>query len=162
MRRAVDTATPIARACGLPLHVERDLHERRVGILSGTANDDPHGIWPQTMRRWCAGETQYAHKGAESFDDIRARVVPVWERLMHEQADRTAVIVAHGIVCKVLLLSVLPGYTAADWPKLSPIRNASVSELMRGPAGWEAVRLLEWPAEVRALEGGDTPPYIPA
>src|SRR5436309_841155 len=33
MRRARDTAQPIAAACGLPLIVEPELHERRVGVL---------------------------------------------------------------------------------------------------------------------------------
>ena len=36
MRRALDTAGPIARACGVPLRVEAALHERRVGALRGT------------------------------------------------------------------------------------------------------------------------------
>src|SRR5439155_12585897 len=35
MKRALDTAAPIATACGLTVRVEPDLHERRVGILSG-------------------------------------------------------------------------------------------------------------------------------
>ncbi len=30
MRRARETAQPIARACGLPVRIEADLHERRV------------------------------------------------------------------------------------------------------------------------------------
>src|SRR4051794_5459463 len=41
MRRALDTAGPIARACGLGLLVEPALHERRVGALSGTAHNIP-------------------------------------------------------------------------------------------------------------------------
>jgi broad specificity phosphatase PhoE len=162
MRRALDTAGPIARACGLPVRVVPELHERRVGVLSGTPNNDPDGAWPQTMRRWCAGETHYAHEGAESFDAIRARVVPVWERLTREHAGKTVVIVAHGIVCKVLLLSLLAEYTVADWPKLSPVRNVCVSELLQTATGWEAARLLDWPAEVRALEEDPREPYIPA
>src|ERR1700730_11392814 len=109
MRRARETALPIARACGLPLAIEPELHERRVGALSGTPHSSSEGVWPETVRRWTAGETSYAPDGAESFDDIRGRVLPVWERLMQEHAGRTLVIVAHGIVCKVLLLSLLPG-----------------------------------------------------
>src|SRR5947209_2379882 len=35
MRRALDTAAPIARACGLSVQVESLLHERRVGALRG-------------------------------------------------------------------------------------------------------------------------------
>lgn len=151
MRRARETAEPIARACGLPLLIEPELHERRVGGLSGTPNTDPEGLWPQTLRRWAAGETSYATEGAESFDDIRDRVLPVWERVMLEHAGKTLVIVAHGIVCKVLLLSLLPGYGARDWPHLSPIRNVAVSELLHTDGIWQANTLIEQPPPIRDL-----------
>jgi broad specificity phosphatase PhoE len=148
MRRALDTAGPIARACGLPLRVEPDLHERRVGVLSGTPSGLRDGPWPQTLRRWVAGETGYATAGAESFDDIRDRVLPIWERLTIQHEGKTLVVVAHGIVCRVLLLSVLPGWTVADWPRLGPIRNVAVHELLREAAGapWRALRINEVPA----------------
>jgi broad specificity phosphatase PhoE len=142
MRRAVDTAGAIARACGLAMHIEPALHERRVGALSGTPHATPDGPWPATLRRWIAGETGYAPAAAESFDDIRDRVVPVWHRLTAEHAGRTLVIVAHGIVCRVLLLSLLPGHGAADWQRIGPIHNVGVSELLRGADGaWQALRI---------------------
>jgi 2,3-bisphosphoglycerate-dependent phosphoglycerate mutase len=152
MRRARETARPIAAVCGLPLHLVPELHERRVGILSGTPSDDPHGVWPQTARRWAAGETSYTHEGAESFDDIRDRVVLAWNCLTLEHVGKTLVVVAHGVVCKVLLLSLLPGYTVADWARLGPIRNVAISELVETGGAWQQVRLNEWPDEVRRLE----------
>src|SRR5262249_51225625 len=72
MRRALDTAGPIARACGLAVQVEPDLHERRVGELSGTPTAGRDGVWPDTLRRWMAGDTGFAPPGAESFDAIHA------------------------------------------------------------------------------------------
>lgn len=149
MQRARQTALPIAAACGRTLIVEPDLHERRVGALSGTATNDPSGVWPETARRWAAGETSYAPDGAESFDDIRCRVLPVWERITCQHAGRTLVVVAHGVVCKVLLLSLLPGYTVADWPRLGPIHNVAVSELVHTAGSWQALTLNEQPAIVR-------------
>ena len=151
MRRARETALPIARACRLALAIEPELHERRVGALSGTPHSDPEGAWPETARRWAAGETSYATDGAESFDEIRGRVLPVWERLMQEHAGHTLVIVAHGIVCKVLLLSLLPDTGVADWPHLGPIRNVAVSELVAADGVWQAVTLIEQPPAIRAL-----------
>jgi probable phosphoglycerate mutase len=151
MRRARETGEPIARVCGLPLLIEPELHERRVGRLSGTPNTDPEGVWPQTSRHWAAGETSYATEGAESFDDIRDRVLPVWVRLTHQHAGKTLVIVAHGIVCKVLLLSLLPGFGAKDWPRLSPIRNVAVSELHETDGIWQAATLIEQPPPIREL-----------
>ncbi len=149
MRRARDTALPIAAACGLPLIVEPELHERRIGALGGTSTNDPTSVWPETARRWAAGETTYAPDGAESFDDIRRRVLPVWERITREHAGRTCVVVAHGVVCKVLLLSLLPGYTVADWPRLGPIHNVAVSELVEAAGSWQALTLNEQPTIVR-------------
>jgi broad specificity phosphatase PhoE len=149
MRRALDTAGPIARACGLALRVEPALHERRVGALSGTPTRRGQGVWPDTLRRWLAGDTAFAPPGAESFDAIRTRVLPVWERLTAGTpgpGERTLVVVAHGVVCKVLLLSLLPGYTAADWHRLGPVPNVGVSELVGAGGDWEAVRVNEVPA----------------
>jgi broad specificity phosphatase PhoE len=143
MRRALDTATPIARECGLPLQVEPDLHERRVGALCGSPYQHKEGVWPDTLRRWVAGETNYAPDRAESFEAIRARVTPVWQRLTHAYEGRTLVIVAHGIVCRVLLLTQLPGLSVSDWHRLGPIRNLAVNELVWNGTAWTAVRLNE-------------------
>ena len=151
MRRARDTAAPIAAACGLPLLVEPQLHERRVGSLSGTPFGAREGVWPETLRRWLDGQTSFAPPGAESFDDIRDRVLPVWRRLTRAYDGGCLVIVAHGVVCKVLFLSVLPGLSHADWHRLGPIRNAALTELEETAGRWRAVRLNQLPEAVAAV-----------
>jgi broad specificity phosphatase PhoE len=145
MRRARETAGPIAAACGLPLRLEQDLHERRVGALSGTRVLTDQGVWPDTLARWLAGETAHAPPGAESYDDVRRRVLPVWERLTAELAGRKVVIVAHGVVCRVLILNLLDGWSVADWKRIGPIPNLSVSELLGGAGRWRAERLNQVP-----------------
>lgn len=152
MRRAIDTARPIADACMRQLQIEPQLHERRVGILSGTPTSDTDGPWPDTVRRWMAGDTSYSTPGAESFDDLRDRLVPVWDRLTETHAGQTLVIVAHGIVCRVLLLSLLPGWDPSRWKELGPIRNLAIHELVREKDGipWRAERLSEMPPGVES------------
>jgi 2,3-bisphosphoglycerate-dependent phosphoglycerate mutase len=147
MRRAMDTARPIAAACGLEVNVEPQLHERRVGALSGTPTAGTEGVWPDTLRRWMAGDTGHAPPGAESFDDIKRRVLPVWERWVERAKGQTLVVVAHGVVIRVLLLSLLAGHSVADWRRLGMIHNAGVSELVRARAAWEALRVSEVVAE---------------
>jgi broad specificity phosphatase PhoE len=147
MRRAIETAMPIGRTCGLELRIEPELHERRVGALSGTPTKQRDGLWPETRRRWLAGDTAYAPPGAESYDDIRRRVLPVWQRVTTKHAGQTIVIVAHGIVCRVLLLSVLPGYTIGDWNSIG-IDNVAINELLQEGETWRALRLNTLPAEV--------------
>src|SRR5205823_5393512 len=110
MLRARDTAAPIAAACGVPHTTEADLHERRVGPMSGTAYSFDTGPWPETIRRWMAGDLAYATPGAESFVDLRDRVVPAFGRVAERFRGGRVVLISHGVVCKVLLLSLLPGY----------------------------------------------------
>ncbi len=159
MRRALETAAPIVRACNVPLQIELELHERRVGELSGTSTQLREGVWPDTLQRWLAGQTDYAPPGAESYDDIRRRVLGVWERLTAAFREQTIVIVAHGVVCKVLLLNVLPGHSLADWRRLGPILNVGVHELEYEAATWRAVRLNDAPLTPAApsVESDSTP-----
>jgi broad specificity phosphatase PhoE len=158
MRRAVDTATPTASLCGLRVRVEPALHERRVGALSGTPTNRRGGPWQQTVKRWIAGDTSFASPGAESFEEIAARVMTVWGRLVVEFAGHTFAVVAHGVVCKVLLLSLLPGWSAAKWKRLGPVPNVGVSELLGGTGNWQAIRLLEVPAGVPVESSVAGPP----
>jgi broad specificity phosphatase PhoE len=143
MRRALATAEPIALACELPLIVEPNLHERRVGSLSGKPHADPESPWPETVRRWIAGDTAYAPPGMESFDMIRDRVVPIWQRLTERHRGEFLVVVAHGIVIRVLLLSLLPNRSSADWDALGRVRNLSLSELIEEQGQWRAARVAE-------------------
>ncbi len=138
MRRAIDTATPISQACGAPLRIEPELHERRVGMLGGLPTLPEHPLWTETVLRWTNGETSFATPGAESFDEIRDRVLPVWNRLAAEFAGQSVIVVAHGIVCRVLLLSILPGVSAADWKRFGPIKNLAISAMVHDGAVWRA------------------------
>jgi broad specificity phosphatase PhoE len=130
MLRARRTAEAIASACHLPIQIEPQLHERKVGPMQGTPVVGHLGVWPDTLARWVAGETSYAPEGTESFDQIRDRVLPVWDRITRENQGKTIAIVAHGIVIRVTLVSVLEGYNPADWSRLGRIANASLSEVV--------------------------------
>jgi probable phosphoglycerate mutase len=154
MRRAADTAAPIAAACGVPHLVEPDLHERRVGVLCGRTFSMTDGPWYETVSRWAAGDTAYTTPGAESYDDVKARVLSAWGRVMAAHPGGRVVVVAHGVVCKALLLSLLPGWGPTGWVKLGRVANLAVSELVPDGANWRAVRLLEVPGPVAALTGG--------
>lgn len=151
MRRARETAGPIAKACGLSLQIEPDLHERKVGELVGSPAQPERGIWPDTLQRWIAGDTGYAPEGSESYLDIQRRVLPVWDRLIERHDGRSLVVVCHGIVCRVLLLSLLPNRTVADWKQLGRIENVSISDLAGSGRTWQASRIAEVPREVREL-----------
>lgn len=154
MLRARDTAAPIAAACGVPHLIEHDLHERRVGAMSGTSFSSEGGPWPQTIERWAAGDTAFTTPGAESFDDLNRRLVPAFAHVAAAHPGGRVVVVAHGVVCKVLLLSLLRGYGPGAWKRLGRVPNLAASELVGDADGWTAVVLLQVPPPVAALSAG--------
>jgi broad specificity phosphatase PhoE len=151
MARARDTAAPIAAACGLPHLVEPHFHERKVGHLSRMPRAEADRVWNETIRRWTAGETAYADPGMESFDEVRDRVLPAFERVVAAHRGGRVVVVCHGVVKKVLLLSLLRGKSAADWARIGKIPNLAVSELVPDGDKWRSSRLLLVPPQVRAV-----------
>src|SRR5437016_3429128 len=86
--------------------------------------------------------------GAESDVGLSER----GRRQADELAGRTFVVVAHGMVVKVLLVSLLPGWSLADWKRLGPIHNVAVNELLRDGAGWHAARVNAVLPALAALE----------
>jgi probable phosphoglycerate mutase len=151
MIRARETAAPIAAACGVPHFIEPLLHERRVGPLSRRPRVEADPIWEATIERWQAGDTAYAYPGMESFDELRDRTVPAFNRIVAAHPGGRVVIIAHGVVCKVLLVSLLHGHSVADWVTIGRIPNLAVSELVPDGSRWRANQLLIVPPPVQAV-----------
>ena len=103
------------------------------------------------MRRWTAGNTSYTTPGAESFDEIAERCLAVWNRVVAAHPGGRVAVIAHGVVCKVLLLRLLNGYGPTDWTRVGHAANVAVSELVPDGDGWRAERLLEVPETVLSL-----------
>ena len=139
MRRAKDTARVIAERCGVRHHIEPSLHERRVGALGGTSFSGPDGPWQETVRRWTAGEIDHTTDGAESFAELQQRLVPTLHRIATSFAGERIAVIAHGIVCKVLLLSLFSEWGPMGWERLGHILNLATSELVhRVDGSWQA------------------------
>jgi 2,3-bisphosphoglycerate-dependent phosphoglycerate mutase len=151
LRRAVDTARPVAEACGVNHRIEPRFHERIVGELCGVPFSATDGPWADTLREWTRGRTDYTTPGAESFDDLRARLRPAWDDLVRSSRGERIVLVSHGVVCKVLLLDLLENGNAERWNALGRVANLAVSELVDDGEGWRAERLLVVSECVRSL-----------
>jgi probable phosphoglycerate mutase len=137
MRRAALTAACIGRACNLQPVPITGLHERKIGPLSGKSRDEGWAIYAGTKDRWIAGDLEYTHPGGESYGDIRRRVVPIIEDLGRRHRGDTIMVVAHGVVIRVLLTSLISGLTPADFDRIA-IDFASVNDLFLDGNIWTA------------------------
>ena len=55
------------------------------------------------MDRWKSGDLEAAHEGGESYAQMRDRVVPAFVGLAQSHPGQTIIVVAHGVVIRVLL-----------------------------------------------------------
>jgi len=135
LRRSRDTARAIGRICGLEPVVIAGLHERAIGPLSGISREEGWAIYADCKQRWVNGDLDFSHAGGESFADIRRRVVPVLESLAESHADKTIIVVAHGVVIRVALASLLAGYSHADFDRIA-IEFASTNDIRFDGTAW--------------------------
>ena len=160
MLRARQTAEPIVALCGVSHEIEPELHERQVGPFSQKGSPEVETVWADTIRHWEAGDAEYSHPEMESFAAIARRVVPPFERIAARHAGRRLAVIAHGVVCKVLLLSLLDDQGSANWMRLGRALNLSVSKLVHERGRWQVNDLLAVPPPVmevnqsRIVDGG--------
>jgi 2,3-bisphosphoglycerate-dependent phosphoglycerate mutase len=137
MRRAVETAALVGRACALEPVTVAGLHERKIGGLSGQSREEGWATYAATKERWIAGDLEHTHPGGESYADIRRRVTPLFEQLVGSHTGETLIVVAHGVVIRVVLTSMVPGFQPADFDRLG-IDFASVNELFVDGTTWRS------------------------
>ena len=113
MQRAQETAQGIAEVLGLPIETDEDLFEVRQSDAFYAASPDygDHG----TLTWMPTAEPDYAEPGAESFDDIVARVNRVQERLSETAAERRIMAVSHHNFLHFFLGVTLFGDDFAPW-----------------------------------------------
>ncbi len=142
MLRAVRTAELVAQRCGLRHALEPALHERKIGPLSGATRAEGWATYAESRARWLEGDLEYSHQGGESFADVARRVTPVLNAIAGRHQGETVIVIAHGVVIRVALISLLDRFTHADFDRIA-IEFVSLSELHFDAAGWSLARLSE-------------------
>lgn len=119
--RACQTAAIIAAEIDVPVEVFDGIHERNLGCLKGQpyarhlelalqdADYDP-------ARKWL-----WRPPGGESYEDVRQRVVPAFERLRDIYPVDESVVVSHGAV----MLSLWSHFTGA-WEDAHVVPNCGI------------------------------------
>jgi broad specificity phosphatase PhoE len=93
MRRAQETAQGINELLALPIETDPDLHEVRQSDAFYASSPD-YGT-TATLYWMPTADPDYAEPGAESFNQIVARVKRVQQRLAHEAEERRILAVSH-------------------------------------------------------------------
>lgn len=125
LRRARETAEPIAAALTLPIREEPRLMEIEVGIFQGHSRDDLDRICPEEYARWRSGDPDYVVPGGESRRALMHRGREVLESIGRGDYDRV-IVVSHGAILAAAFKSLLD-IPAQRHP--FALENASISRL---------------------------------
>jgi broad specificity phosphatase PhoE len=93
LKRALDTAAPIAAAHDLDVVADADFREIDQGEWEGLTTDEIKKRWPEL---WGPARHFTRRPGGESPQDVRARALAGLRRVVAAHPDDTVVIVTHG------------------------------------------------------------------
>jgi 2,3-bisphosphoglycerate-dependent phosphoglycerate mutase len=116
LRRAVETALPIAARLGVPLRLESRLRERLLGTAEGRPSDQVHPhVLGVTGRR--VTDPDARPPGGESVRQLYERVTGLLSDLLSSSPGRRLILVTHGGPIRVAR-AYLAGLGAAEmtWP----------------------------------------------
>ena len=137
--RARQTADAVAAACGLPVQEDPRLREFSVGERQGLT-------WAEAVERfpWIAdgaglGEQLRGVPGAESDEDVAARIVPAVEEMAATLAPaETGVVVSHGAAIKLALVGLL-GWAPGSDRSLAVLGNCQWTTVLLRDGGSRAL-----------------------
>jgi len=150
LRRATQTAGPIAQLAGLEVVIEERLRERSLGHWEGLTRDEVEQRFPDEFLDWTGGR-DVSRRGGESRDQVAARAAAVFESLPDVEV---VVLVTHSATAMALCADVL-GLTQRVHI-LTPLANCHWSELRHDEADTSNI-----PWRLRAHNVGAPGPVIP-
>jgi broad specificity phosphatase PhoE len=93
LKRAMDTAGPIAAAKGLKVEVDKDFREIDQGEWEGLTTDEISARWPDL---WGPNRHYNTRPGGESPQQVRERSLAALARAVAAHPDGAIVVVSHG------------------------------------------------------------------
>jgi probable phosphoglycerate mutase len=137
LRRAADTAWPLARARGLEPVALSTLRERAFGPFEGLTFHDIRERFPEEAERWRNRDPHWTPAGGESLTAFRARALAAVEALALQHMGQGIAIVAHGGTMDLLYREATR--QALDAPRTWELGNAAINRLLWSPQGFALV-----------------------
>lgn len=111
LRRAVDTAAPVADVLGVTVERAPALREQSLGVYEGRLSQD---VWAEPDHdRW--GDPRWRPPGGESIEDVYLRLQGFLPSLAASSSTSSVVLVSHGDAIRIAL-AVLRGDPVTNVP----------------------------------------------
>jgi broad specificity phosphatase PhoE len=151
LKRTHSTASVLAEPHKLELKVLEDLIEIHQGDWEGMHMDKISQGWPEQWKHTRTDPTDFTMPNGESFKEVTERSVRAFEKIVADNAGKQALLVAHEIVVKVIIVHAL-GATNSIYRHFE-LSNASLS-VIRVTDGKSHLMVLNDTTHLDGVKGG--------
>jgi probable phosphoglycerate mutase len=136
LRRAADTAAPLAALTGLAVRLDPRLRERSFGLWQGLHGREIAERHPEEYARWQAGK-EIDGCGVEGLDDLAKRASTAFREAADLAPAGTVLVFCHGGTARYGLGSLL-GWPAPVLATFGPLGNCRWIDLRHDEVrGWQ-------------------------
>lgn len=122
--RAKQTAEPLAKLTGLPVHATEAFRERSVGVMESLTFEDAAQKHPEQYAALLRRDFEHVLTGGESYRQLLDRAWQKLDEIITEHKGGTVVVFSHtGTIC-ILALHLIG---ALDSPELKPVWLATAN-----------------------------------
>jgi broad specificity phosphatase PhoE len=135
LRRAQQTAAPLARERGLEVVAREGVRELRAGDLEMREDTESVQLYLKTVMAWAAGQTDLRMPGGQTGEEALARYDQVIEEIAASGAEHVTVI-SHGAAIRTWA-AARAGNIDAAYAARRPLENTQIVTLDGDPRrGW--------------------------
>ncbi|MGH9966575.1 MAG: histidine phosphatase family protein [Pyrinomonadaceae bacterium] len=151
LRRAIETASPLAKLAGVELQVTDAFRERSVGVMEGLTFEEAAAQHPEQYAALLRRDFEHVLLGGESYRQTLDRASRKLDQaIAQHKGGRIAIVTHTGTIC-ILALHIMG---ALDAPDLKPVwiasRNCGISRFDLRGDGFVRVLAIN---DTRHLEG---------
>lgn len=138
--RAYQTAEPIGKALGLPIHKDTGLREIKAGEWEGISFDDMAVQYPKEAEIWVSDIGRSRCPGGESVAELTERIAGAVRRIAEKHDGQTVCITTHATPIRALT-TVAAGVPVEEMVNVPWAANASINVFEYEDGVFKAVEL---------------------
>jgi broad specificity phosphatase PhoE len=134
LRRALQTAKPLADALRLSVQTHEGLADIDFGALEGMTLEEARQSFPDVIEAWLNRPGHVKFPKGESFKTMRTRIQAMLDELSKKHDGQTIALVSHKVVCGAIFCVVLGLDADMLWQIQQDV--ACINRFERRPHGW--------------------------
>ncbi len=115
LKRALETARPIAESCGLQVQPLEGLSDIDYGVWAGHSPEEVASRYGELYRAWLATPHLVQFPGGESLNQVGTRAWAALKQVCLRYRSQTVVLVSHVVVNRVLICTALGLAPSSFW-----------------------------------------------